>query len=88
MNPGKKPQMLGAKAIIAIKHKRTTDVHTYEVTKETSKGCRLWPKSPSEFGLNVLDMQAWSNNTKQCTTLYAKLILPFPEYNIRRLNHV
>ncbi|MED6218345.1 hypothetical protein PIB30_025920 [Stylosanthes scabra] len=80
VNPGKKPQMVGTKAIIAIKHSRgMTDVHTYDVTKETRKGCRLWPTEGSEFGLNVLDKQAWSNNTKRCTTLYAKLILPYPD---------
>ncbi|MED6196468.1 hypothetical protein PIB30_047739 [Stylosanthes scabra] len=89
VNPGKKPQMVGTKAIIAIKHSRgMTDVHTYDVTKETRKGCRLWPTEGSGFGLIVLDKQAWSNNTKRCTTLYAKLILPYPEYNITRLNHV
>ena len=87
VNPEKKPQMIGTKAIIAIKHEDgSLRVDTYDVTKETKSGCRLMPSQ--NIGLKVLKMSAWSvEKPSSYTILSAKLILP-SEYNITKLNHV
>ncbi|XP_061342288.1 cytochrome b561 and DOMON domain-containing protein At3g25290-like [Gastrolobium bilobum] len=85
VNPGKRAEMIGTKALIAIKQSDgTLKVDTYNITKETRSGCRLLPSH--NIGLRVSNMSV--NNMGSILYIYARLILPSEEYNITRLNHV
>ncbi|XP_045830589.1 cytochrome b561 and DOMON domain-containing protein At3g25290-like [Trifolium pratense] len=91
VNPGKRAEMIGTKAIIGIKsHDFATanshlTVATYDITKETKGGCSLLPTNDS--GLNVSHMVI-QNQGSDFYTIYARLVLPSDKYNISRLNHV
>lgn len=86
VNPGKRAEMIGTKALIGIKHSTASlKVNTYDVTKETKSGCSLLPT-------NKFDLQVWNMSMQDegsnFYTIYAKLILPSDKYNITKLNHV
>lgn len=87
VNPGKRAEMIGTKAIIGIKHPDgSLKVDTYNVTRETQSGCRLLP-SPIGIEVPIKSME----NTDEVSKLYilsARLFLPSKEYNITKLNHV
>ncbi|KAL5126322.1 Cytochrome b561 and DOMON domain-containing protein [Glycine soja] len=84
VNPGKRPEMIGTKAIIAIKHgDGTWKIDTYNVTKETRNGCSLLP-SKIAFVTNMSVEQNVANRN----AMYARLVLPSEVYNVTKLNHV
>lgn len=77
-------EMIGTKAIIAIKHgDGTWKIDTYNVTKETRNGCSLLP-SKIAFVTNMSVEQKVANRN----TMYATLVLPSEVYNVTKLNHV
>jgi len=87
VNPGKRAEMIGTKAIIGIKYHGTPlIVNTYDVTKGTKRGCSLIPNK--DIGLNVSDMLIQHDGGTNFYTIYARLVLPSDKYNITRLNHV
>ncbi|XP_058745046.1 cytochrome b561 and DOMON domain-containing protein At3g25290-like [Vicia villosa] len=92
VNPEKRAEMIGTKAIIGIKNPdfATTSssplrVNTYDVTKETKIGCTLLPNK--NIGINVSHMM-FQDEGSNFYTIYARLVLPLDKYNITRLNHV
>jgi hypothetical protein len=93
VNPGKRAEMIGTKAIIGIKrHDFATGstpltVNTYDITKETKGGCSLLPTKDLGLGLNVSNIGIQDEGSS-FYTIYAKLVLSSDEYNITRLNHV
>ncbi|WJX59519.1 hypothetical protein P8452_44830 [Trifolium repens] len=93
VNPGKRAEMIGTKAIIGIKsHDSATGstsltVNTYDITKETKGGCSLLPTNDLGLGLNVSNIGIQDEGSS-FYTIYAKLVLSSDDYNITRLNHV
>ncbi|KAK7300035.1 hypothetical protein RJT34_10866 [Clitoria ternatea] len=84
VNPGKRAEMIGTKAVIGIKRSdNTLKVDTYNITKETKAGCSLLP---SEIGF--ISKTEMNKEVGNFYTIYAKLVLPSEEYNITRLKHV
>ncbi|KAE9614776.1 hypothetical protein Lal_00036094 [Lupinus albus] len=85
VNPGKRAEMIGTKAIIGIKYSDgSLIVNTYDITKETKHGCKLLP---SPIGLEVSNKSMENDAVSEFYTISARIILP-KEYNITRLNHV
>ncbi|KAJ7963771.1 Cytochrome b561 and DOMON domain-containing protein [Quillaja saponaria] len=81
--------MVGTKAIIAIKQPNNTLlVNAYDITQDTKLGCRLRPSSDSDLGLQVNNKKVAYDNTSNFLTIYAEVILPSPNYQISKLNHV
>jgi len=84
VNPGRRPQMVGTKAIVAVKRSDGTwVVDTYNITKEIRNGCNLLP-SKLEIVLN----KSFEQEVDNLHTMYVRLSLPSEEYNVTRLNHV
>ncbi|XP_008803564.3 cytochrome b561 and DOMON domain-containing protein At3g25290-like [Phoenix dactylifera] len=85
INPGRHPQMVGTRALIAFNRPSGMPmVGTYNVTADTRRGCKLEP-SPIEVG--VVNKEANYSGETGRLTMAARLTLP-PEYNVSRLNHV
>lgn len=86
VNPGKRAEMTGTKALIGIKHPDTPlRADTYDITKEIVTGCHLLPSKISELQVSNLSMQYEGSNLY---TMYARLVLPSDLYNITKLHHV
>ncbi|RDY05428.1 Cytochrome b561 and DOMON domain-containing protein, partial [Mucuna pruriens] len=85
VNPGKRAEMIGTRAIIGIKRSDgKLVVDTFNVTKETRNGCNLLRSS---IGLGVSNMWMRKGDA-DVYTIHAILTLPSEEYNVTRLNHV
>ncbi|ESW14305.1 hypothetical protein PHAVU_008G270000 [Phaseolus vulgaris] len=84
VNPGKRPEMVGTRAIVAVKRSDGTwSVDTYNITKEIRNGCNLLP---SKIGIVV--SKSVEEEADNMHTMYVRLRLPSEEYNVTRLNHV
>ncbi|BAT80689.1 hypothetical protein VIGAN_03028700 [Vigna angularis var. angularis] len=84
VNPGRRPEMVGTKAIVAVKRSDGTWLlDTYNITKEIRNGCNLLP---SKIGI-VLDMSA-ERDLDNLHTMHVRLNLSSQAYNVTRLNHV
>ncbi|XP_014503940.1 cytochrome b561 and DOMON domain-containing protein At3g25290 [Vigna radiata var. radiata] len=84
VNPGRRPEMVGAKAIIAVKRSDGTWLMgTYNITKEIRNGCNLLP---SEIGI-VLDKSV-EQEVDNLHTMHVRLNLSSHAYNVTRLNHI
>ncbi|KAJ7963770.1 Cytochrome b561 and DOMON domain-containing protein [Quillaja saponaria] len=89
VNPGNRPTMVGTKAIIGIKQPNNTLLaSTYDITQDTKLGCRLRPSPDSDLGLEVNYKKMAYDNASNFLTIYAEVILPSPNYQISKLNHV
>ncbi|XP_028801642.1 cytochrome b561 and DOMON domain-containing protein At5g35735-like [Neltuma alba] len=90
VNPGKRPEMIGTKAIIGIipnSDNSGTEVRTYEITKETRMGCHLGP-SENLAGVQVGNTSIAYDQASGLYTISARLELNSTMYNKSRLNHV
>ncbi|KAJ8766516.1 hypothetical protein K2173_023763 [Erythroxylum novogranatense] len=95
INPGKKPQMVGTRAIIGIKLlDGSLSINTYNITSDTKLGCALKPSE--EFHNMTMGYNAdveFHNMTMRYNAdldyyiIYASVILP-RVYNISKLNYV
>jgi len=84
VNPGKRPEMVGTRAIVAVKRSDGKwSVDTYNITKEIRNGCNLLP---SKIGIVV--SKSVEEEADNMHTIYVRLRLPSEEYNVTRLNHV
>ncbi|QCE01744.1 hypothetical protein DEO72_LG7g3044 [Vigna unguiculata] len=85
VNPGRRPEMVGTKAIIAVKRSdEKWRVNTYNITKEIRNGCNLLP---SEIGI-VSNMSVEHDGDNLHTMMYVRLNLSSEAYNVTKLNHV
>ncbi|KAJ4835694.1 hypothetical protein Tsubulata_032547 [Turnera subulata] len=85
VNPQKRPQMIGTRAIIMLRHLNgSLSIHTYNITSDIKQGCKLLP---SEVEVGFENKLAEYEATTKFYTLHATVILP-SWYNISRLNHV
>lgn len=90
VNPEKRPEMIGTKAIIGIIPKTENsgmEVRTYEITKETRMGCHL-EESPHLAGVQVKNTTIWYDQAKGLYIVSARLVLNATMYNVSRLGHV
>ncbi|XVF33962.1 hypothetical protein REPUB_Repub18cG0016200 [Reevesia pubescens] len=80
------PQMVGTRAIIAIKlpNQSTPVVNTYNITKDTKLHCTF---QPSDIDVRVQNMTAEHISSIGFFTIFATLIIP-EKYNLSSLNHV
>ncbi|KAK7320364.1 hypothetical protein VNO77_29774 [Canavalia gladiata] len=84
VNPGERAEMVGTKAIVGIKRSdESLVVNTYDITSETKGGCSLFPSK-----IGIVSNMSMNKEVSDFYTLYARLVLPFQDYNITRLNHV
>ncbi|XP_010924092.3 cytochrome b561 and DOMON domain-containing protein At3g25290-like isoform X1 [Elaeis guineensis] len=85
VNPGRHPQMVGTRALIAFNQPSGMPVvNTYNVTADTRRGCKL---EPSTIEVGVANKAANYSDETGRLTMAARLTLP-PEYNVSKLNHV
>ncbi|KAF9678312.1 hypothetical protein SADUNF_Sadunf07G0021800 [Salix dunnii] len=85
VNPQDRPQMVGTRAIIGIRHLNGSGgAKTYNITADTKLGCKL---QPSEIDVHAKNMSLDYVASFDYLTLHATIVLP-PIYNISRLNHV
>ncbi|KAH7544415.1 hypothetical protein JRO89_XS15G0163800 [Xanthoceras sorbifolium] len=86
VNPSSTPGMVGTRAIIGMRQPNGSwAVDTYNVTGGTKLGCGLLPSTIDVF---VEKKEIEYNASNQYYAISATLLLPQPEYNISRLNHV
>ncbi|KAL5737578.1 hypothetical protein ACOSP7_030339 [Xanthoceras sorbifolium] len=86
VNPSSTPGMVGTRAIIGMKLPNgSLAIDTYNVTGGTKLGCGLLPSTIDVF---VGKKNFEYNASNQYYAISATLLLPQPEYNISRLNHV
>ncbi|KAE8713695.1 putative Stigma-specific Stig1 family protein [Hibiscus syriacus] len=80
------PQMVGTRAIIAIKlpNQTTPLLNTYNITEDIKLGCKLQPSIDLDF--RVQNMAAVSD--AGFFAVFVTLILPDRQYDISSLNHV
>ncbi|CAJ1971426.1 unnamed protein product [Sphenostylis stenocarpa] len=84
VNPGKRPEMIGTKAIIAVKNSDGRwVVDTYNITKETRNGCILLRSE-----LKIVLCKSIEQEVEGMSTMSVRLSLPTEEYNVTKLNHV
>ncbi|KAJ7963769.1 Cytochrome b561 and DOMON domain-containing protein [Quillaja saponaria] len=89
VNPGNRPKMVGTKAIIGFKQPNNTLlVNTYNITRDTKRGCRLRPSPDSDLGLQVNNKKMAYDNASNFLTIYAEVVLPSSNYEVSKLNHV
>ncbi|KAA8523648.1 hypothetical protein F0562_010071 [Nyssa sinensis] len=85
VNPHDKPQMVGTRALIGIKHPNgSLIIKTYSITGDIKLGCKLLP---SKIDVEVQNMKFEYSIQTQYYTIFATLSLP-SVYNISRLNHL
>ncbi|THU62450.1 hypothetical protein C4D60_Mb01t05270 [Musa balbisiana] len=86
LNPGNKPQMVGTRALIALRRPNgTLAMNTYNLTRDTMLGCKL---QPSPIEVQVWNMQANYSDETGAITMSATLSLDPSTYNISELKHV
>ncbi|KAG1368153.1 cytochrome b561 and DOMON domain-containing protein [Cocos nucifera] len=85
VNPGRHPQMVGTRVLIAYNQPSGMPVvGTYNVTADTRRGCKL---EPSTIEVGVANKAANYSGETGRLTMAARLTLP-PEYSVSKLNHV
>ncbi|WOL02974.1 hypothetical protein Cni_G11694 [Canna indica] len=86
LNPGKRPQMVGTRALIAFMGANgTVEVLTYNVTADAKHGCKL---RPSAIEIKVENARANYSAKTGAITMSARLSLDPSSYNITNLKHV
>ncbi|CAL9049122.1 unnamed protein product [Musa banksii] len=86
LNPGNRPQMVGTRALIALRPANgTLAMNTYNLTRDTMLGCKL---QPSPIDVQVSNMQANYSEETGAITMSATLSLDPSTYNISELKHV
>lgn len=87
VNPGKRPQMVGTRAVIGIRQQNASLViKTYNITRDTKLGCQLLPSD--NIDLEVSNAKIEYTQETSYLVIHATLILPVEKYNISNLNHV
>jgi hypothetical protein len=87
VNPGKRPQMVGTRAVIGIRQQNASLViKTYNITRDTKLGCQLLPSD--NIDLEVSNATIEYTHETSYLVIHATLILPGEKYNISNLNHV
>ncbi|KAE8125508.1 hypothetical protein FH972_020307 [Carpinus fangiana] len=87
VNPGKRPQMVGTRAVIGIRQQnKSLVIKTYNITKDTKLGCQLLPSD--NIGVEVSNAKIEYMQETSYLVIHAAMILPLEKYNISELNHV
>ena len=88
VNPGKRPQMVGTRAIIGIKSPNgSLMVNTYNITSGTKLGCQLLPSELHDDNDVLFSNRKIFINQTELVVISATVTLP-SEYNITDLHHV